>query len=131
MQKLANLLFASTVAALLALSFTSDRASSVAAFNSIQLPVRSAYSTLVTVTITDTSASLTSRNPSRNYALIQNKGSATIYCKIEGTAPTATTSDIEIAPGGNWEPNVIPVDAIACIAASGNNWTAFVEGTPN
>lgn len=130
MKSITWLLFVATLTVLLALSFSGQSAKSVATYQSIVLPVRSTYSTLTTAAVTSTSAVIVNRNPSRNYIIAQNKGTATIYCKIEGTAPTATTADIEIASGGNWEPDVIPVDALACIAASGNHWIAVVEGEP-
>ena len=119
--------FGAIIAVLLALSTIDSRAGS-APFTQINLPVRSQY-TATTDTVTSVSSVILSQNALRNYLLIQNKAAAsTIYCKAEGTAPTATTADVEIIAGGNWEPPVIPIDAVACVAASGNNWVVTVEG---
>ena len=129
MKHLSSILLFGFAFAFLASVNTTQEAQSQAVYEYVQ-QTRGTYQALVTTTVTSTASQLVGIDKGRNSALIQNKGSQTIYCKVGTAAPTATTSDIEIVAGGNWEILPVPVGAISCIAASGNNWTAFVSSVP-
>lgn len=79
------------------------------------------------VTATTTSAEASVLNMKRQYLLIINKGTATVYAKI-GSAHSGTEG-VPIPAGGNWEPFVIPVGAVYLKSASGSQSVSVVEGT--
>lgn len=75
---------------------------------------------------TATAAARVAENFNRNYLLVQNKGSAAVILKFGSQIGTA--EGISIAAGGNYEPFVIPTDAIYLRASSGTNTVSITEG---
>lgn len=65
-------------------------------------------------------------NPTRNYLLLQNKGSASVYVKF-GSAHSGTEG-IELAAGQSYEPIKAPADAIYMKSASGTQTVLTAEG---
>lgn len=60
------------------------------------------------------SASILAQDIHRKYLLIQNHDDTdSIYINFD---VTATTSDLEIPPGGNYEPLIVPTNEIFAIA---------------
>lgn len=70
------------------------------------------------VTVTTTSASVLGVDLRRNYLLIQNKGSDTIYLKCDSAH--SGTEGIEIVADGYFEPFEAPTCALYLKAASGS-----------
>lgn len=62
----------------------------------------------------------------RKCLLIVNKGSATVY--ITFASGGGATDGVPIPAGGNWEPTVVPFNAIYARAASGTQTVLVVEG---
>lgn len=61
----------------------------------------------------------------RNYLLIMNTGSYSIYAKMGGAH--VSTEGVIIPAGGNWEPFNVPVDSIYLKGASASTYN-LVEG---
>lgn len=65
-------------------------------------------------------------NLNRKYLLIQNNGVSSIFYRVgEGNA---TVNDIEIVPGGAYEPFNVPINEIKLISDSGTNDVVIIEG---
>jgi hypothetical protein len=80
-------------------------------------------------TVTSTSAQLMAAAAARNYLLIQNKdASGSIYLNF-GAGAATVANGVLVGPGGNYEPSVIPTDAIQAIGSIASNANiVVVEG---
>lgn len=81
---------------------------------------------LTTHTATTTSTEAVPRNTNRRYLLIQNNGGVTIYVRF-GSAHSGSEG-VWIAAGGNFEPNVVPVDAVYVRSATSTALVSIYEG---
>ncbi len=63
------------------------------------------------LTATQTSTRLRLPNPNRKCLLIQNKGSTAVYVKATA-AQTTSQEGISISSTGNWEPYIVPTNAL-------------------
>jgi len=77
------------------------------------------------VSVGVTSTLLAAGNTSRNYLLIQNKSTVTIYVSIGGAAVLNT--GVQIVAGGYWEPLIPPNAAVYGITAAGTALTCVVS----
>ncbi len=77
-----------------------------------------------TVAVAGVTQELISANATRRYLIIQNLGNKAIFVAI---GRDATLLDLEISPGGNYEPVFVPREAINVIA-SGSTVAHFIEG---
>ncbi len=98
----------------------------------IVLSVSFAYANQAVMTMTEGTATTTSTlaistNVNRRYLLIQNKGSHSIYVKIQ-SAHEVGEEGVVIVAGGNWEPTVVPVDSIFLQSASATSDFTIVQG---
>ena len=73
-----------------------------------------------------TSALALAENQSRKYLLIQNKGSQDVYLKFVGAS--SSTEGVKIIAGGNYEPILVPINAIYLKSASGTQTVTIIEG---
>lgn len=81
------------------------------------------------VTLSTSSALVLAANPGRNYLIIQNNDPAiNMYLKFD-SAHTGAQKYILIPAGGNYEPYVVPIDAIYMEAASGSPVVTIISGT--
>lgn len=80
----------------------------------------------VTVTVTATSAKFLDTESGRDYLLIVNKGSNTIYVKFG--SHVGSGEGIPIPAGGNYEPYDAPDDAVYMKSASGSQSVEIVRG---
>jgi len=71
------------------------------------------------------SAQALSENSNRNYLVIQNNSGATVFVNFNAKANDA---HIKIIPGGNYEPEVVPLDSVHLIASVADSSVAIVEG---
>lgn len=78
------------------------------------------------LTATTTSTKYLENNSLRNYLLIVNKGSVTIYVKF-GSASTGTDG-VPIVAGGNYEPFEAPIDSVYIKSSSGSQPVLIFEG---
>jgi len=77
--------------------------------------------TMTDVTVTTVSALKLAADQNRRYLRIQHKsaGGPSLYIKL-GSAHSATEG-IELRDGEEWEPHLVPVEAIYMVAASGSH----------
>ena len=82
-------------------------------------------------TVTDTTVSTTSveaiaANTSRRYLLIQNTHATNdLFINFGGAA---TTSDIQVAAGGNYEALIAPTESVNLIASAAGTTVVITEG---
>jgi hypothetical protein len=80
------------------------------------------------VTATTTSTLALSGNTLRNYLIIQNRGTVSIYVAL-GSAHSGGQFFIEIIAGGNYEPFRVPREALYIKAATGTAAVTIIEGS--
>ena len=93
---------------------------SFSAFSQTQLlaPIESTATTVSTL--------FAASNNTRNYLLVQNKGTGIIYVKA-GSVHSGTEG-VLIPAGGNWEPIQAPLDSIWIKAAAGVQAISIIQG---
>lgn len=80
------------------------------------------------ITLSTTSTQVLPINTARNYLLIQNNdANINIYVKFV-SAHTGSQIFILIPAGGNYEPEVVPIDAIFLKSASGAPVATVISG---
>jgi hypothetical protein len=79
-----------------------------------------------TITVTTTGAQVLPALNGRKYLIVINKGTDTIYFKLD-SAPGAGQG-VPILPGGNYEPFAVPSNAIFLKANSGTQSVEIIQG---
>lgn len=79
------------------------------------------------VSVTTSSTLILAANLNRNYLLIQNRGSASIYVKF-GSAHSGGEVFVEIAAGGFYEPTRVSGEAVYMKSASGTQSVTVLAG---
>lgn len=79
------------------------------------------------VSATTSSTRVLSSSPRRQYLIIQNKGSNTVYVKF-GSSQTGTEGISIPASGGYYEPMYPPTDSVYVVTGSGTSNIHIIEG---
>lgn len=89
--------------------------------------VRQTRAVNLAVTVGLAAIQILASNQKRSYLIIQNTSTSTIFVTFD--RPSSFATGIQILPGGNYEPFVVPVNSVWAIANSANLPVVVIEGT--
>lgn len=88
------------------------------------------YKATLELLATTTPTLLIPPNPRRNYFLFMNKGTVMVHIKAtvsQTDPPVGVTHGIPIQPGGNYEPDQIPLNGFYVVSDGADSSCAFQE----